>query len=181
MHTATLEEIRAGRVTDVYFLRAKAAIEHAGLDKHVLAELTASSFPSGYEWAVLAGIEEAVELLGGLGCDVDAVPEGARFYPGEPVMRLRGMYSSFGVYETALLGFLCQASGVATKAARCKLAAGDRQVISFGARRMHPVVGPMIERNAYVGHTRSSCSRATCLLPCARSTRPRQRTCRAWR
>jgi nicotinate phosphoribosyltransferase len=46
---------------------------------------------------------------------------------------------------------LCQASGIATKAARCKRAAGDRQVISFGARRMHPALAPMIERNAFVG------------------------------
>jgi nicotinate phosphoribosyltransferase len=54
-------------------------------------------------------------------------------------------------YETALLGLLCQASGIATKAARCKKAAGERQVISFGARRMHPAIAPMIERNAFVG------------------------------
>ncbi|PYM24317.1 MAG: nicotinate phosphoribosyltransferase, partial [Candidatus Rokuibacteriota bacterium] len=38
-----------------------------------------------------------------------------------------------------------------TKAARCKKAAGERQVISFGARRMHPALAPMIERNAFVG------------------------------
>ena len=37
-------------------------------------------------------------------------------------------------------------SGIATKAARCKRAAGDRQVISFGARRLHPALAPMIER-----------------------------------
>src|SRR5207244_950322 len=53
--------------------------------------------------------------------------------------------------ETALLGVLCQASGIATKAARCKKAAGERQVISFVARRMHPALAPMIERNAFVG------------------------------
>jgi len=46
---------------------------------------------------------------------------------------------------------LCQASGVATKAARCKKAAGDRRVISFGARRIHPVIAPMVERNAFIG------------------------------
>ena len=50
-----------------------------------------------------------------------------------------------------MLGLLCQASGIATKAARCKKAAGERQVISFGARRMHPTLAPMIERNAFIG------------------------------
>ena len=48
-------------------------------------------------------------------------------------------------------GFLCQASGVATGAARCRLAAGERRVVSFGARRMHPAITPMIERAAYLG------------------------------
>jgi nicotinate phosphoribosyltransferase len=61
------------------------------------------------------------------------------------------VYVDWAEYETALLGLMCQASGIATKAARCKKAAGERQVISFGARRMHPAIAPMIERNAFVG------------------------------
>ena len=40
---------------------------------------------------------------------------------------------------------------MATGAARCRLAAGEKPVISFGARRMHPAVTPMIERAAYLG------------------------------
>jgi nicotinate phosphoribosyltransferase len=32
-----------------------------------------------------------------------------------------------------------------------KKLAGDRVVMSFGARRMHPVLAPMIERNAFIG------------------------------
>jgi nicotinate phosphoribosyltransferase len=66
-------------------------------------------------------------------------------------MAIEGIYVDWAQYETALLGLLCQASGIATKAARCKKAAGDRQVISFGARRMHPALAPMIERNAFIG------------------------------
>jgi nicotinate phosphoribosyltransferase len=77
--------------------------------------------------------------------------EGTVFRAFEPVMEIEGMYTDFGLYETSLLGLLCQASGVATKAARCKKAAGDRRVISFGARRIHPVVAPMVERNAFIG------------------------------
>ncbi len=77
--------------------------------------------------------------------------EGDVFGPHEPVLVIEGTYVEWAEYETALLGLLCQASGIATKAARCKRAAGDRQVISFGARRMHPALAPMIERNAFVG------------------------------
>src|SRR2546428_7602788 len=71
--------------------------------------------------------------------------------PYQPVLRIEGTYVEWAQYETALLGLLCQASGIATKAARCKKAAGERQVISFGARRMHPTIAPMIERNAFIG------------------------------
>ena len=77
--------------------------------------------------------------------------EGELFGPGEPVLSVRGRYLDFGVFETAMLGLVCQASGIATSASRCKLAAGDRTVISFGARRMHPTLAPMIERNAFIG------------------------------
>jgi nicotinate phosphoribosyltransferase len=66
-------------------------------------------------------------------------------------MEVEGRYQDFCVYETALLGLICQASGVSTQAARMKKLAGDRLVMSFGARRMHPILAPMIERNAYVG------------------------------
>src|SRR5512142_638304 len=82
---------------------------------------------------------------------VRSMKEGSVFYPYEPVMEIEGMYQDFCVYETALLGLICQASGIATGAARFKKLAGERPVISFGARRMHPALAPMIERNAYVG------------------------------
>ncbi|MCA1687977.1 MAG: nicotinate phosphoribosyltransferase, partial [Actinobacteria bacterium] len=72
-------------------------------------------------------------------------------HPNEPILTLSGPYGAFAEHETAILGFLCQASGVATGAARCRLAAGERPVISFGARRMHPAITPMIERAAYLG------------------------------
>ncbi len=77
--------------------------------------------------------------------------EGSVFYAYEPVMEIEGRYQDFIVYETAILGLVCQASGVSTQAARMKKLAGERLVMSFGARRMHPVLAPMIERNAYVG------------------------------
>ena len=77
--------------------------------------------------------------------------EGSVFYPYEPVIEIEGKYQDICVYETALLGLLCQASGIATKASRFKKLAGERAVISFGARRMHPVLAPMIERNAFIG------------------------------
>jgi nicotinate phosphoribosyltransferase len=121
------------------------------IDKWVRAEFIAKRFPEDYGWGVLAGIEETAYLLKDLKVSVRAMKEGTIFRAFEPVMEIEGMYTDFGLYETSLLGLLCQASGVATKAARCKKAAGGRRVISFGARRIHPVVAPMVERNAFIG------------------------------
>jgi nicotinate phosphoribosyltransferase len=66
-------------------------------------------------------------------------------------MAVEGPYAEFAIYETPVLGFICQASGIATKASRVRKAAGDRRVISFGIRRMHPALAPMIERSVFVG------------------------------
>jgi nicotinate phosphoribosyltransferase len=150
-HTASDADIKSGQVTDVYFLRTLEILRQKGIAKRAVAEIVLKSFPGGWGWGVLAGIEEVAVLLQGLPVAVRALPEGTIFGTMQPVLTIEGRYTDFAQYETALLGLLCQASGVATKAARCKKAAGDHPVVSFGARRMHPTLAPMIERNAYLG------------------------------
>jgi nicotinate phosphoribosyltransferase len=66
-------------------------------------------------------------------------------------MVIEGEYGSFGHLETAILGLLCQASGIATAAAHIKVAADFKPIYSFGIRRMHPALAPMIDRAAYIG------------------------------
>ena len=150
-HTATDAEIKSGEVYDVYFERTVEILKARGNRQRVKAEVYLKALPEDWDWGVLAGVEEAAALLEGVPVDVRAMDEGTVFAAYQPVMVLEGVYVDWAQYETALLGVLCQASGIATKAARCKKAAGDRQVISFGARRMHPALAPMIERNAFVG------------------------------
>jgi len=149
--TASYEEIKRGEVADVYFHRTMEILRARGLqDTPVHAEVAyKTSDPN--EWFVVAGLDEVARLLDGIEVEARAVPEGTICRPNEPVLTLSGPYGAFAEHETAILGFLCQASGVATGAARCRLAAGERQVISFGARRMHPAITPMIERAAYLG------------------------------
>jgi nicotinate phosphoribosyltransferase len=150
-HTASDADIKRGEVSDVYFERTIQILKARGDRKRVKAEVYLKSLPEDWHWGVLAGIEEVAALLDGVAVDVRAMDEGAVFAPYQPVLTVEGVYVDWGAYETALLGLLCQASGIATKAARCKKAAGERQVISFGARRMHPTLAPMIERNAFIG------------------------------
>ena len=145
------KEILEGKITDVYFERTLAILKARNINPTVKAEFIAKSLPKNWPWALLTGVGEALELMQHLKIKVRAMREGTVFYPYEPVMEIEGRYQDFIVYETAILGLLCQASGISTQAARMKKLAGDRLVMSFGARRMHPVLAPMIERNAYVG------------------------------
>lgn len=150
-HIANEDHILQGKVTDVYFTNVVKALRHLGINPRVAAEVRANNLRENWEWSVFAGLEECVNLLKDRQVDLYSMPEGTLFEAGDTVMILEGPYLEFAVLETALLGFLCQATGVATKAARCRVAAGDRMLLSFGARRMHPAVSPMIERNAFIG------------------------------
>lgn len=150
-HIAEPRDIIKGKVTDVYFERTLKILRQKGINPSVKAEVVAKSFPEGWKWAVFAGLQEALELLKNLPVKVRVIPEGSIFYPFEPVIEIEGKYQDFCIYETALLGFLCQATGIATKSARLRRLAPDKIIISFGARRMHPAIAPMIERAAYIG------------------------------
>jgi len=151
MFIASEEQIKNGKVTDVYFKRALEIIENKNMDKVVKAEISVKGLPAGYSWAVFCGLEEVLELLKNRNVSVRAIQEGTIFKENDPVIEIEGRYSEFALLETAILGFLSQESGVATKAARIKKIANNKPVLSFGARRMHPAVAPAIERAAYIG------------------------------
>jgi len=157
-HHATDEEIKSGMTTDVYFSRTKQIIEAKKLDRlNALAEVTSGKLPDGWPWGVLCGIEEVAHLFEGVPVDVYAMPEGSIFYPAdyrgvrEPVMFIDGPYGEYCLLETPMLGLICQASGAASRAARIKKAAGEKAVVAFGIRRMHPALSPMLDRAAYIG------------------------------
>ena len=150
-HNATADDIRAGRTTDVYFTRTEQIIREAGLNKRVRAEFSVKALPPGLPWAVFCGLEEVLALLDGRAIELRGIPEGTLIRAYEPFMEITGPYLEFAVLETAILGCICQASGIATKAARMRVLAQDRLLASFGARRMHPAIAPVIERAAFIG------------------------------
>jgi len=147
--TVSDETIKKGECTDIYFVRTEETLRLAKINPVVSMEVTASALPDA--WAVLCGLSDVIALLEDLPVTVDAMPEGTIFLKNEPVLRILGKYRDFCRYETAILGFLCHASGVASAAAHITLAAQDRPVYSFGSRRQHPSIARMIERAAWIG------------------------------
>ncbi|MEF8847574.1 MAG: nicotinate phosphoribosyltransferase [Candidatus Thermoplasmatota archaeon] len=154
-HNASYGEIKKGLTTDIYFKRTKDILKKKNIRKKVTAEYTYHS--QNWEWVVFTGLEELLNLFEDIPVDIYALPEGTIFTSFSknqvpiPVVVIKGYYDDFGIYETPSLGFICQASGIATKTARIRLKAKDKNMISFGVRRMHPSITPMIDRSAYIG------------------------------
>ncbi|ADJ16343.1 nicotinate phosphoribosyltransferase [Halalkalicoccus jeotgali] len=140
--------IREGTATDAYFLRTETTLEHAGKNPRVVAEVTADQFPTG-EFEAFGGIKDVANLLAGRELTVHAIREG-RLFDGGPVMRIEGPYLEFARFETSILGFLSQASAFLSAALDVRRAAPDSQVLSFGARHLHPMLAPTVERAALI-------------------------------
>jgi nicotinate phosphoribosyltransferase len=144
--SASKAEIDCGLTSDIYFVRTRDLLAKIG---HADTVVTAEIFSS--RDGVLAGIDETLYLLRNRNLQIWALHEGAVMQSREVVMRIRGRYSDFGIYETPLLGILASSSGWATAAKKCKDAAGDHRVICYGARHLHPAVAPVMERSAVIG------------------------------
>ncbi|MFE9002963.1 nicotinate phosphoribosyltransferase [Streptomyces sp. NPDC007875] len=103
---------------------------------------------------------EDLEPLLGLGFDgeVRAVPEGRIVLAGEPLLELTAPLPQAQLVETYLLGQLSHQTTIASKAARCVLAAEGRPVVDFSLRRTHgPWAGMQSARlSAMTGFTATS-------------------------
>ncbi|WP_373310982.1 nicotinate phosphoribosyltransferase [Streptomyces alanosinicus] len=79
--------------------------------------------------------------------EVRAVPEGRVVFAGEPLLEVTAPLSQAQLVETHLLNQLCHQTVVASKAARCVLAAAGRPMVDFSLRRTHgPRAGPQAAR-----------------------------------
>ena len=84
--------------------------------------------------------------------DLFALPEGTPVFANEPVAIVRAPIVQAQIAETYLLSTFAFQTTIASKAARCVLAAGDRPIVEFGSRRAHgPDAGVLAARAAYIG------------------------------
>lgn len=145
--------------TDKYFVRTVRAleeqIEEGELDPgmELVAEIT-MSLPHSFPFGVLGGVNETLDMYEGENVTIRGMEEGEIFFDGEPVMNLKMTlddYLDLGPLETPTIGYLGHATGISTKAARVRIAAGDRPVASFGSRRVFPEMAEKVERYAVQG------------------------------
>jgi nicotinate phosphoribosyltransferase len=80
-----------------------------------------------------------LDWLGGLRFTgrVRAVPEGRIVFANEPLVEIDAPFGQAQLLETVMLFLFTFPTAVATKAARCRDAAGGRTLVDFGLRRAH--------------------------------------------
>jgi len=153
---ANEKEIRNAKTTDAYFIHTKEVLRKSNIDSRVVMEVFARDVPYPDNWGLLTGVYEVAKLLEGLPIDVWSFDEGSVFVADrnsvmyEPLMVIEGRYVDFAEYENPLLGLLSASTSVSTRAAKFRIATGSKLLLSFGTRRVHPALAPMVERACYL-------------------------------
>lgn len=146
LHSATHEDILSGMTTDIYFLTTMNILSSMNLeDSVVTAEIFARKD------GVLVGIEEVKNILKDKDIELWSIEEGTEFKAKETIVRIKGKYSEFAIFESIILGCLASPSGWATASREVSKACGDKGFICFGTRHVHPSVAPVMERAARIG------------------------------
>ncbi|GAA4481724.1 nicotinate phosphoribosyltransferase [Rhodococcus olei] len=89
--------------------------------------------------------------------DVDGYREGELYFPGSPILSVRGTFAECVLLETVILSILNHDSAIASAAARMVRAADGRRLIEMGSRRAHEESAVACARAAYLaGFTATS-------------------------
>jgi nicotinate phosphoribosyltransferase len=150
--------------TDLYELNMAASYLRRGMEQEATFSLFVRNLPAQRGFLVAAGLEPCLDFLErfrfdeedlaylreGLGFahdmverfgdvrftgEVWAVPEGRIVFADEPLIEVTAPIAIAQLVETYLLNVVTFQTTIASKAARCRLAARDRQIIDFAFRR----------------------------------------------
>ncbi|MFI6596615.1 nicotinate phosphoribosyltransferase [Nonomuraea sp. NPDC050536] len=154
----------SGLLTDLYELNMAASYLRHDLTDAATFSLFVRRLPPSRGFLVAAGLEDCLAFLEGFRFtpeelayladtqgygpdvlrafekmrftgDVWAVPEGRVVYAGEPLLEVTAPIAQAQIVETVLLNHVTFQTAVASKAARCVLAAGGAQLVDFAFRR----------------------------------------------
>jgi nicotinate phosphoribosyltransferase len=120
---------------------AYSAFEGTGLEQ-VLEYLESLRFTaSELAWVRNSGFftDDFVDRLAELRFtgDVHAMQEGTVFFPDEPILRVTAPLPEAQLVESRIINLLHFQTMIASKAARCVMAAPGKMLVDFGMRRAH--------------------------------------------
>jgi nicotinate phosphoribosyltransferase len=179
--------VPGGLLTDLYELNMAASYLRRSMTGQATFSLFVRDLPPGRGFLVAAGLADCLQFLEdfsfteedldylrrarGYGEDtlrafaglrftgeVQAVPEGQVVFAGEPLLEVTAPVAGAQLAETVLLNHVTFQTAVATKAARCVLAAGGAQLVDFSFRRTQGIdAGLAVARaSAIAGFTATS-------------------------
>ncbi|MGI8625774.1 MAG: nicotinate phosphoribosyltransferase [Geodermatophilaceae bacterium] len=93
--------------------------------------------------------------------DIDGYAEGELYFPGSPILTVRGSFAEAVLLETLVLSVLNHDTAIASAAARMVCAAGDRPCIEMGSRRTHEDAAVAAARAAYLAGFSATSNLAT--------------------
>ncbi|SIS23708.1 nicotinate phosphoribosyltransferase [Williamsia sterculiae] len=164
-------------LTDRYELTmVAAALQDGTADRECTFEVFGRRLPDGRRYGVVAGTGRLLDLVADFrfGDDelatldwldgdtvdwlrdyrfsgsIDGYREGELYFPGSPVLTVRGTFAEAVLLETLALSVLNHDSAVASAAARMVSAAAGRRMIEMGSRRTHEEAAVAAARAAYL-------------------------------
>ncbi|MGA8050898.1 MAG: nicotinate phosphoribosyltransferase [Burkholderiales bacterium] len=167
-------------LTDLYQLTMLKSYFERGMQEVAAFEFFVRKLPAKRNFFIAAGLEQVLEFLENLHFtdeelgwlamqpgfdarfldwlaklrftgDVDAMPEGTPFFCDEPILRIAAPLPQAQLVETRVVALLHFSSLIASKAARCVLAAPGKLLVDFGLRRAHGAeAGLLAARASYL-------------------------------
>lgn len=164
-------------LTDLYELTMLQAYFEQRMNGPAVFELFVRKLPPHRNFLMAAGLEQVLDYLAGLrftpadlawlhGCgrftrpfidslgdlrftgDIDAMAEGTACFADEPILRVSAPLREAQLVESRIMNLIHYETLVASKAARCVLAAPDQLLVDFGLRRAHGAEAGLLSARA---------------------------------
>jgi nicotinate phosphoribosyltransferase len=164
-------------LADLYLFTMLQAYFDRRMFEPAVFELFVRKLPSVRNFLLTAGLEQAVAYLRGLRFapqdidalratalfhdeflawltelrftgDLDALSEGTLAFPHEPLLRITAPLPEAQLVESRLVNIVHFATTIASKAARCVLAAPGKTLVDFGMRRAHGAEAALLAARA---------------------------------
>lgn len=187
MHSADFRPGNSGLLTDLYELTMLDAYLARDMCDQSVFEFFSRKLPARRNFLMAAGLEQLLDFLESLtftraeidwlrstgrftarlidylaafrfSGEVRAMPEGTVFFANEPIVQVIAPLPEAQLIETRLINLIHFQTLIASKAARCVLAAPGKMLIDFGLRRAHGAEAGLLaaRANYLAGFTGSS-------------------------
>lgn len=168
-------------LTDLYQLTMLDAYYRSGMEQTAIFEFFVRRLPERRSFLIAAGLEQVFDYLENVRFSAEeldwlastrrlgsvtierlrnfrftgrvfAVPEGTVFFAHEPILRVEAPLPEAQLVESRIINLLHYQTLVASKAARCRLAAPKAELVEFGMRRAHGAEAALLaSRACFIG------------------------------